>query len=611
MSKKFHNPYHFVPVARTARTGPEIAGFPASLPAEVTHAEFVPGTRSGRLICRLQTVTPLVIGAAQKEKGGPDGSTLVEPFGINGEIAIPGSSLRGLISATAEAASNSTLRVLEEKWDRFKNGLEKSGNRSNSSAVAEFKNIDPDLVPLGKSTERQRLTAAELLFGFVENREGAQDAKKPDAKTDRQALALASRVRFSHALAAQEVKLLPPVRLRELSSPKPPRASFYFQPVSTAKIPSAKAPPKGRKFYLAHGEQNAVGWASQRTSGDRQLAVTPIPEKTVFWFHIDFDNLTPEELQLLCYALKPSAAYVHRLGLGKPLGLGLVLIDFCGLFLIDRSARYGGSDASGDRDWCGEPRFHESWVSGEFSGAIPERVRQRYAAEVGAMKSLEKANEAPEELAGEYRALALVAGRKDILQSLEMLGDRKLVRHPVHYPALVTGDLETNLYQWFARVSQYLEQLPNGGNLPELDRAIPAGGSGGGGAAAAGPPPPASGGGSKPKPVGPADLRQRVEALSHSGFARGKQVTLRARQPEKKGRVPFDILVDDEPLADTTAYAANLQRGLKDTFKTQFQPGTYATAKVVGTRDANGGSVVDVEDVQAEGSDGVVQPKDG
>ena len=37
---------------------------------------------------------------------------------------------------------------------------------------------------------------------------------------------------------------------------------------------------------------------------------------------VDFDNLSPRELGLLLYALKPAEGFRHKLGMGKPIGLG-------------------------------------------------------------------------------------------------------------------------------------------------------------------------------------------------------------------------------------------------------------------------------------------------
>jgi CRISPR/Cas system CSM-associated protein Csm3 (group 7 of RAMP superfamily) len=118
----FHNPYHFVPIAKIQPTGAlSVENFAANAkphttpaPSHLTHDRYVTGTAdspvySGRIVCRLENETEMVIGARQDGDTNPK---TVIPFEIGGQPAIPGSSLRGLISSTAEAASNSALRVL-------------------------------------------------------------------------------------------------------------------------------------------------------------------------------------------------------------------------------------------------------------------------------------------------------------------------------------------------------------------------------------------------------------------------------------------------------------------------------------------------------------------
>jgi len=76
------------------------------------HDVYLPSRRSGRLICKLETLSPLVIGNKQTERG--EQPALLEPFvdQATENFAVPGSSLRGLISSVAESISGSALRVL-------------------------------------------------------------------------------------------------------------------------------------------------------------------------------------------------------------------------------------------------------------------------------------------------------------------------------------------------------------------------------------------------------------------------------------------------------------------------------------------------------------------
>jgi CRISPR/Cas system CSM-associated protein Csm3 (group 7 of RAMP superfamily) len=109
---EFFNPYHFVGVSATAGPG----AVPASkldAAEHLSHAAAAKNTYSGRILCRLTTLTPVVVGAKQNRPDKNNYAT-VEPFRHpeSGQPALPATSLRGLVSSIAEAASNSALRVL-------------------------------------------------------------------------------------------------------------------------------------------------------------------------------------------------------------------------------------------------------------------------------------------------------------------------------------------------------------------------------------------------------------------------------------------------------------------------------------------------------------------
>src|SRR5437867_3489140 len=67
---EFYNPYHFVPAQaenRSAQLTPEKLTSRDS--GAVTHMNYAPGTRSGRLICKLHTESPIFIGAERTGEG--------------------------------------------------------------------------------------------------------------------------------------------------------------------------------------------------------------------------------------------------------------------------------------------------------------------------------------------------------------------------------------------------------------------------------------------------------------------------------------------------------------------------------------------------------------
>jgi len=76
-----------------------------------------------------------------------------------------------------------------------------------------------------------------------------------------------------------------------------------------------------------------------QTTGTEQFPIRAVKEEVVFSSRIRFDNLIEEELGCLLFALQLPEGCCHKLGMGKPLGLGSVHIT-PSLTLIDRKERY-------------------------------------------------------------------------------------------------------------------------------------------------------------------------------------------------------------------------------------------------------------------------------
>jgi len=211
-----------------------------------------------------------------------------------------------------------------------------------------FREIEPNVLPW--NILRANLTPAECLFGVVEV---LKDKKKPEGYKQRD---LASRVRFHDAQAVNEVQLEAESTLKILSSPKTPCPAMYFHPkgergelIKKPELSAERHHPNGRKVYLHHPKAEIEKhsktryWETHDTNEQllkQKMSCQPMCAGQDFYFHIDFDNLKTEELNLLIRSLHPDATFRHRLGLGKSLGLGTVQIEIEGLFLINRLERY-------------------------------------------------------------------------------------------------------------------------------------------------------------------------------------------------------------------------------------------------------------------------------
>lgn len=331
--------------------------------------------------------------------------------------------------------------------------------RERGTSFDYFRRLSPELLPFHK--DRRQLTIAEQLFGFVEQRQKGQAS--PVA-----ARALAGRLRFSFGLphfAQDDPYKDDPyeaeVLLKVLDSPKPPSPALYFkrangQGAYVAKKdlnPQAYA-PQGRKFYLHRYTPLATPWKTFATEDNRKQKSwgQPLRPQRVFYFHIDFDNLSQRELELLCYAVRPTDNFRHKLGMGKPLGLGKVRIDPVGLFYIDRQARYRETALFEAK------RYDGCQVS---AGEIPHQWPDRYKRERQVAGQNDTRFPTFNILRESFRASMISNNMGDIRQALELLGDPEKVRRPVQTPQVVPvagHDPEKETYRWFVANDLYVAE---------------------------------------------------------------------------------------------------------------------------------------------------------
>ena len=125
------------------------------------------------------------------------------------------------------------------------------------------------------------------------------------------------------------------ITLEVLSTPKPEgRPSGYLERVSKAgRLLEGRL--IGRKLYR-HGAPVCT-----RAKQDRQnKTVRPVMPGARFHFTVEYENLSDEELSLLIYTLVLEDGLAHKIGMGKPLGLGSAKVEIVRWVKIDRQARY-------------------------------------------------------------------------------------------------------------------------------------------------------------------------------------------------------------------------------------------------------------------------------
>ncbi len=211
-----------------------------------------------------------------------------------------------------------------------------------------YPNTPLDFVPEHLRRESD-LDLAEAIFGYT----------KSNAIPEGKERAYAGRVFFTNALfqsAAGGVwlstELITP---KILSSPKPTTFQHYLtqdQPDDKGSLnhyasESQKTVIRGHKLYWHKGpvgqgniqESETIDWSKD----SQHTQIKPVKAGVIFRYKIYFENLSEVELGALLWALilpgETNKEYRHKLGMGKPLGMGSVKINPT-LYLSDRGSRY-------------------------------------------------------------------------------------------------------------------------------------------------------------------------------------------------------------------------------------------------------------------------------
>ncbi|MHA1439594.1 MAG: TIGR03986 family type III CRISPR-associated RAMP protein [Promethearchaeota archaeon] len=130
-----------------------------------------------------------------------------------------------------------------------------------------------------------------------------------------------------------------------LSSPKPTCFQHYLEQSNPSKLKhwdNEDTIIRGYKIYWHRNtpETRNYGWSEGKVEEDNQhVSIKPIREGVIFESKIRFENLLEIELGALLFVLDLPDNCYHKLGMGKPLGLGSIKIK-PKLFLIDRKKRY-------------------------------------------------------------------------------------------------------------------------------------------------------------------------------------------------------------------------------------------------------------------------------
>lgn len=134
-------------------------------------------------------------------------------------------------------------------------------------------------------------------------------------------------LRFTDALLCKDKGTTKNVLLKELGAPRPSYLHFYSKGGKSYNEKDALI--RGRKYYwhIPKAAEKADIY-TDKTATNRNITMELINTGNEFQFSVYYDSITEEQLRVLKYVLSlKDDRHMHKLGHGKPLGLGSVQIQ--------------------------------------------------------------------------------------------------------------------------------------------------------------------------------------------------------------------------------------------------------------------------------------------
>ena len=225
----------------------------------------------------------------------------------------------------------------------------------------------------------ERLCACCRLFGWI------PPSRRERGRADEESRA--GFVSFSPALTEKPLTAADieeaQATLRPLGQPHASATIFYLQHPDDAKQTGRYDKPpykaRGRKFYWHREEKH---YKDAREDGqpkrdNQNKTVELLKADRTFHFSISFENLSAAQLGLLLVAVQPSLLgaheFRHKIGLGKPLGLGSAEARVVQVELIRREERYSSLWATGIE----KPKNVRPWMGAFVDAFVREALREQ------------------------------------------------------------------------------------------------------------------------------------------------------------------------------------------------------------------------------------------
>ncbi len=218
------------------------------------------------------------------------------------EYIIPGSSLKGMLRSLVETLGNGCLTLFDGKYERDRVNYRDSVSQA-------FRHC----------TDSTNLCIACRTFGMLNRGD-----------------IFLGKVNIGDAISYHgKVYQYEPIYTAVLVEPKPRHEAFYLD--------EKRQHIAGRKFYFHHSPEVKPLTAPGPILFSGKPAnryIQPLDYDTQFHFRIDFTNLETDEFAALMLAIVLEDGMRHKIGYGKPLGLGSISLAPTSLTLIDYAARY-------------------------------------------------------------------------------------------------------------------------------------------------------------------------------------------------------------------------------------------------------------------------------
>jgi CRISPR-associated protein (TIGR03986 family) len=243
-----------------------------------------------------------------------------------------------------------------------------------------------DLIP-DYLRKEETVDYADALFGYVRNK-----------KLDTKLLAGDKRIAYAGRVFVSDATLQPGQKNlwldanyivpRILGGPQATCFQHYLVQQTARKdslnhYDTPGATLRGHKIYWTHkqvGMKDIIAIPAPPDTSTQHTQFKPLGAGKLFTFKVHFENLSDVELGALCWTLQPQGdpaqQYFHKLGMGKPLGMGKVLLKDITLEITNRPARYTGLFNGGQ--WLTGAKTDEI---GPFLTAFDQEMRKKLGLE--------------------------------------------------------------------------------------------------------------------------------------------------------------------------------------------------------------------------------------